>query len=106
MVTQTHLHIIRAIPHNKGFGRAIAKRPLEMVVQITSKRRMPNLITIKYGQANREGDSGPITMACDRLNIPEPFSVTRLVKQQVIKVLNDEIEKHSSEVEANKDSET
>lgn len=77
-----------------------------MIVQITSKRRIPNLITIKYGQANRENDSASITMACDRLNIPEPFPVTRLVKQQVIKVLSDEIDKPSSDAEANKDPET
>ena len=74
-----------------------------MIVQITSRRRLPNLITIKYGQANDES-SEPTIMARDRLNIPEPYPVTRLVKQQVIKVLHGEVENHAPTDEESKSS--
>ncbi|XP_015791431.1 TBC1 domain family member 23 [Tetranychus urticae] len=104
ILTETHLYIVRAIPQNKGFGKIVAKRPLEMIVQITSRRRLPNLITIKYGQANDESNSEPTIMALDKLNIPEPYPVTRLLKQQVIKVLNGEVENHSATGQENKSS--
>ncbi|RWS06238.1 TBC1 domain family member 23-like protein [Dinothrombium tinctorium] len=87
ILTKTHLLILREIPHNKGFAKLMKKRPLELVVQITSKRKCPNLITFKYGQSN-EGEEGPSIMATDLLLIPKPYDVTRLVKQQVIKVLD------------------
>ncbi|RWS27081.1 TBC1 domain family member 23-like protein [Leptotrombidium deliense] len=87
ILTKSHLFILREIPHNKGFAKIMKKRPLEMVVQITSKRKCPNLITFKYGQSN-EGEEGPSIMATDLLLIPKPYEVTRLVKQQVIRVLD------------------
>lgn len=66
----------------------MAKRPLEMIVQITSKRRVPEIITFKYGETNENSGSGPNIIATDCLIFQKPYEVTRLVKQQVIKVLD------------------
>lgn len=51
-INRSHLWILREIPHNKGFASIAAKRPLDMVVQVTSKRRQPDLIIFRYGYAN------------------------------------------------------
>jgi TBC1 domain family member 23 (HCV non-structural protein 4A- transactivated protein 1). len=101
ILNKTHLFVLREIPHNKGYAKVISKRPLEMIVQITSKRKIPNLITIKYGQTNPGSESGPQIVALDRLKFPEPYHVTRLVKQQVIKALSCEDETGTGESEQN-----
>lgn len=60
-----------------------------MIVQITSKRKVPEVITFKYGETNETSpDSGPNIIATDSLYFQKPYNVTRLVKQQVIKVLD------------------
>lgn len=66
----------------------MAKRPLEMIVQITSKRKVPEIITFKYGETNENSESGPNIIATDCLAFQKPYEVTRLVKQQVINVLD------------------
>jgi hypothetical protein len=84
----THIFILRESTSRKGYGRVVAKRPLEMIVQITSKRKIPEVITFKYGETNESSSSGPNIIATDSLYFQKPYDVTRLVKQQVIKVLD------------------
>jgi len=72
----------------KGYGKVVAKRPLEMIVHITSKRRVPEIITFKYGETNEASSSGPNIIATDTIFFLKPYEATRLVKQQVIKVLD------------------
>ena len=88
VLTSTHIYILKELAHNKGWAKVIAKRPLQMIVQITSKRRCPDLITFKYGQESGVEGEPPTIMATDLLLIPKPYDVTRLVKQQVIRVLD------------------
>ena len=88
LLTQTHIYIVRESRSKKGCGTIVAKRPLEMIVQITSKRKLPDIITFKYGETNEASDSGPNIIATDCLVFQKPYEVTRLVKQQVIKVLD------------------
>ena len=88
VLTATHIYILKELAHNKGWARVTAKRPLQMIVQITSKCRCPDLITFKYGQESGVEGEPPTIMATDLLLIPKPYDVTRLVKQQVIRVLD------------------
>jgi hypothetical protein len=74
--------------NKKGWGKIVAKRPLEMIVQITSKKKIPEVITFKYGETNETSDTGPNIIATDCLVFKTPYEVTRRVKQQVIKVLD------------------
>ena len=87
-MTHTHIFILRESSSRKGYGKVVAKRPLEMIVQITSKRKIPEIITFKYGETNESSSSGPNIIATDSLYFQKPYDVTRLVKQQVIKVLD------------------
>ncbi|XP_054169013.1 TBC1 domain family member 23-like [Oppia nitens] len=87
-LSHTHLYVLRELSHNKRLVKIMAKRPLEMIVQITSKRRCPDLITFKYGHTV-EGGGEPNVVAKDHLLIPKPYDVTRLIKQQVVKILDD-----------------
>lgn len=88
LLTATYIYIVREARSKKGWGKIVAKRPLEMIVQITSKRKVPEIITFKYGETNENSDSGPNIIATDCLIFQKPYEVTRLVKQQVIKVLD------------------
>lgn len=92
-VTKTHLLVLREVPGNRGVGRVVAKRPLEMVVQITSKRRNPNLITFKYGESNEHEQQ---VVAADHILLPKPYEATRLIKQQVIRILDENASSSSS----------
>lgn len=82
------MYILREARSKKGWGKIVAKRPLEMIVQITSKKKVPEIITFKYGETNENTDFGPNIIATDCLVFQKPYEVTRLVKQQVIKVLD------------------
>lgn len=114
-LTKTHLWILREIPHNKGFVSIAAKRPLEMVVQITSKRRQPDFIIFRYGYANNttvataattnspaqstDGKPGepaksvvkgpPTIIASDHLQIPQAFEVIRLIKHEIVRIMDE-----------------
>jgi len=129
-LNRTHLWILREIPHNKGFASIAAKRPLDMVVQITSKRKQPDCIIFRYGYASNtnrtssgssspasdqkesaSGDKGgttsdvrnkqpqrnlPTIIASDNLHIPEAFEVIRLIKREIVRIM-DETSRKSAE---------
>lgn len=119
-LTKTHLWILREIPHNKGFASIAAKRPLDMIVQITSKRRQPDLIIFRYGYANQSQQSSPVPanenssngggessslptttpkreggmvlpsiVASDHLHIPQAFEVIRLIKREIVRIMDE-----------------
>ena len=95
ILTESNIFILKELKSRKGFARVVAKRPLDMIVQITSKKKIPNLITFKYGEtsdpsASPAGTTGPNIIATDCLLFTKPYEVTRLVKAQVIKVLDNE----------------
>lgn len=115
-LTSTHLWILREIPHNKGFASIAAKRPLNMVVQITSKRRQPDLIIFRYGYSNQQpqnlqrqasqtsdasqdDESNKLTptatahqpsliVASDHLHIPQAFELIRLIKREIVRIMD------------------
>lgn len=107
-LSKTHLWILREIPHNKGFASIAAKRPLDMVVQITSKRRQPDFIIFRYGYTNNKSGGSeekqpdtssqapnkrlPTIMASDHLQIPQAFEVIRLIKHRVVRIMDENSE--------------
>lgn len=94
ILTESNIFILKEIKSRKGFARVVAKRPLDMIVQITSKKKIPNLITFKYGETSDSNSlaasTGPNIIATDCLLFNKPYDVTRLVKAQVIKILDHE----------------
>ena len=59
-----------------------------MLVQITSKKKYPELITFRYGQTAERQEDHPNIITSDHLLIPRQYEVTRLIKQQTIKILD------------------
>lgn len=123
-LTSTHLWILREIPHNKGFASIAAKRPLNMVVQITSKRRQPDLIIFRYGYSNQQpknlqrqpsqasdtsqddestkpstptapSQQPPLVIASDHLHIPQAFELIRLIKREIVRIMDENNPKDS-----------
>ena len=95
-MSDSHLIVLRDIPHEKGNAWVQARRPLSTILKITSKKRHPEFITFTYGTNNR--DAGPsssssgataddIVSAVDRFIIPQAGDATKCIKQQIIKVL-------------------
>ncbi|XP_075676094.1 TBC1 domain family member 23 [Dermatophagoides pteronyssinus] len=86
-VTKTNLYFFKHSKNREGYGQIIVQRPLEMIYQITSKRKCPEIITFKYGHSNNDGNES-VLIAKDSLILVEPFEVIRLIKQQVINLLD------------------
>ncbi|BFZ13670.1 hypothetical protein BsWGS_16707 [Bradybaena similaris] len=85
LVTSSHLYILREIPSRKGMAHIQARRALGSIVKITSKKRQPELITFKYG--THEEDGFHVT-DIHRFYIPTASDATRVIKQQIMKVLD------------------
>lgn len=123
-VSHSHLWILREIPHNKGFASIAGKRPLDTIVQITSKRRQQDMIIFRYGFVSKkespsqtdgqeseqlkvgQGTAGkestptmPTIIGSDHLHIPQPFEVIRLIKREIIRIM-DQNPKSEAEPEA------
>jgi len=96
-VSDSHLIVLRDIPHEKGSAWLQARRPLSTILKITSKKRHPEFITFSYGTNSR--DTGPSSSGgggataddtvstVDRFIIPQAGDATKCIKQQIIKVL-------------------
>ena len=85
LVTASHLYLLREIPSRKGLCHIQARRALGSIVKITSKKRQPDLITFKYG--THEEDGFHVT-DMHRFFIPTASDATRVIKQQIMRVLD------------------
>lgn len=85
LVTDTHLYVLREIPNRKNMAHIQARRALGSVVKITSKRKHPDFVTFKYGSV--EGEEIQVT-DIDRFLLPQAAEATKIIKQQIIKVLD------------------
>ena len=63
-----------------------SRRALGSVVKITSKKRHPEVITLKYG--TNSDASGLVITDQDRLVIPRAGEATKVIKTQILKVLD------------------
>lgn len=48
-LTRTHLHVLREVPNKPGYVTTEARHPLSSVVRVTSKKKVPELLTFKFG---------------------------------------------------------
>lgn len=85
LVTETHLYILREVPTRKGMALISQRRPLGTIVKITSKKKLPELITFKYGSNT---DDGLKITSMDRCLIPEAGEATKVIKRQIMTVLD------------------
>ncbi|XP_061743803.1 TBC1 domain family member 23-like isoform X1 [Nerophis ophidion] len=85
LVTATHMYCIREIASRKGFAYIQSRQALSSVVKITSKKKHPELITFKFGSNN---SAGVEISAVERYLIPNAGDATKVIKQQIMKVLD------------------
>uniref|UniRef100_A0A8C9W137 TBC1 domain family member 23 n=1 Tax=Scleropages formosus TaxID=113540 RepID=A0A8C9W137_SCLFO len=85
LVTATHMYCLREISSRKGFAYIQSRQALSSVVKITSKKKHPELITFKFGNSST---SGVEVLAVERYLIPNAGDATKVIKQQIMKVLD------------------
>ncbi|XP_061634236.1 TBC1 domain family member 23 [Phyllopteryx taeniolatus] len=86
LVTATHMYCLREIGARKGFAYIQSRQALSSVVKITSKKKHPELITFKFGSNN--STAGVEISAVERYLIPNAGDATKVIKQQIMKVLD------------------
>uniref|UniRef100_A0A8C2H1A4 TBC1 domain family member 23 n=1 Tax=Cyprinus carpio TaxID=7962 RepID=A0A8C2H1A4_CYPCA len=85
LITATHMYCLREIAARKGFAYIQSRQALSSVVKITSKKKHPELITFKFGNNNAAGVE---ILAVERYLIPDAGDATKVIKQQIMKVLD------------------
>ncbi|ESP04792.1 hypothetical protein LOTGIDRAFT_229906 [Lottia gigantea] len=85
LIVNSHLYLLREIPKEKNMVYIQSRRALGSIVKITSKKRHPELITFKYGTSE---DDGLKITDMDRFLIPTAGDAMRIVKSQIMKVLD------------------
>ncbi|XP_072294444.1 TBC1 domain family member 23 isoform X2 [Eucyclogobius newberryi] len=85
LITATHMYCLREIASRKGFTYIQSRQALNSVVKITSKKKHPELITFKFGTNN---SAGVEISAVERYLIPNAGDATKVIKQQIMKVLD------------------
>ncbi|XP_062412538.1 TBC1 domain family member 23 isoform X1 [Sardina pilchardus] len=85
LITATHMYCLREIASRKGFAYIQSRQALSSVVKITSKKKHPELITFKFGNNN---SAGVDIVAVERYLIPNAGDATKVIKQQIMKVLD------------------
>uniref|UniRef100_A0A671T160 TBC1 domain family member 23 n=1 Tax=Sinocyclocheilus anshuiensis TaxID=1608454 RepID=A0A671T160_9TELE len=85
LITATHMYCLREIAARKGFAYIQSRQPLNSVVKITSKKKHPELITFKFGNNNAAGVE---ILSVERYLIPNAGDATKVIKQQIMKVLD------------------
>ncbi|KAM9849334.1 TBC1 domain family member 23 isoform 2-T2 [Aulostomus maculatus] len=85
LITATHMYCLREIASRKGFAYIQSRQALNSVVKITSKKKHPELITFKFGTNN---SAGVEISAVERYLIPNAGDATKVIKQQIMRVLD------------------
>uniref|UniRef100_A0A3P9B1Q5 TBC1 domain family member 23 n=1 Tax=Maylandia zebra TaxID=106582 RepID=A0A3P9B1Q5_9CICH len=85
LITATHMYCLREIATRKGFAYIQSRQALNSVVKITSKKKHPELITFKFGTNNSAGVEISVV---ERYLIPNAGDATKVIKQQIMKVLD------------------
>ncbi|XP_054645248.1 TBC1 domain family member 23 isoform X2 [Dunckerocampus dactyliophorus] len=85
LITATHMYCLREIAARKGLAYIQSRQALSTVVKITSKKKHPELITFKFGSNN---SAGVEISAVERYLIPNAGDATKVIKQQIMKVLD------------------
>jgi hypothetical protein len=91
MLTSTHLFILHELNHRPAYAAVQSRRPLNTIVKITSKKRRPEVITLKYGSgvADLSGQVEEVQIwDSNRFFIPNPAHVTASIKQLIVQLLD------------------
>lgn len=110
LITATHMYCLREISSRRGFAYIQSRQALNSVVKITSKKKHPELITFKFGTNNSAGVEISAVERCGgrvtllpcrhtahadasvflllRYLIPNAGDATKVIKQQIMKVLD------------------
>lgn len=81
-ITRTHLHVFHDCADHKGYVIAYLRRPLASVHRITSKKRMPELLSIKYGY-DLGADQQKIT-GVDKFVLPKAGDCAKAIKTAIL----------------------
>lgn len=95
-ISKTHLWVLREIANNRGFFSIAAKRALDSIVKITSKRKQPDMIIFHYGDASQLSTT---------LHIPQPYEVIKLIKREIVRIVDEKKLREQEEAKV-KDEET
>ena len=80
VLTQTRLFILRELPDRPGWAQLHSQHPLTTIVKITSKKKYPELITLRFGTLEK-------IVSSQRFLIPHAKSATEAVKTAIMKEL-------------------
>ncbi|XP_011500394.1 PREDICTED: TBC1 domain family member 23 [Ceratosolen solmsi marchali] len=84
LVTDTHIIVLREIQGREGAAHVIVNRPLSSIFIILSRKRQPDLITLKY---RSEQSENVIISDMDRFLIPNANEAIKLIAHQIMKHL-------------------
>jgi len=87
LVTATHLYVLRELPVKKGFAVIQSRRPLSSIVKITSRKKIPELITFKFTNPQSTSAKAEEELISERFLIPQAGEATKAIKLQIIDVL-------------------
>jgi len=87
LVTATHLYVLREMPVKKGFAVIQSRRPLSSIVKITSRKKIPELITFKFTNPQLASTKAEEELISERFLIPQAGEATKAIKLQIIDVL-------------------
>ncbi|CAF2464108.1 unnamed protein product [Rotaria sp. Silwood2] len=84
LVSSTHLYILRKLLEHKTMANLVARRPLNIISKITSKKNFPEIITFRYAanqieeeeqekavKSNMKNNKTKIPIDCDKVYIPD-----------------------------------
>ena len=80
-LTRTHLHVLHECPNEKGMAFVHLRRPLANVHKMTSKKRLPELLTIKYGYELTPGQHK--VTGVDKFLVPKAGDCAKALKAAI-----------------------
>ncbi|KJH44527.1 kelch repeat protein [Dictyocaulus viviparus] len=79
-ITRTHIHVLRDVLEKPGYVTTEARHPLSSVLRVTSKKKIPELLTFKFGYETR---GIPKFTAIHRFIVPKAGECAKSVKTAI-----------------------
>ncbi|KAJ1364617.1 hypothetical protein KIN20_024741 [Parelaphostrongylus tenuis] len=79
-ITRTHMHVLRDVPGKPGYVTTEARHALPSVLRVTSRRKVPELLTFKFGY---EICGVPKITAVHRFLVPKAGECAKSVKMAI-----------------------
>ncbi len=81
-ISRTHLFVLRLVVDEEDWATVQSRRPLSNIHKITSKKRIPELLTFKYGYEVVPGQQK--TTGSDRFLIPKAGECAKALKYAIV----------------------